>query len=59
MKKRVRILQFCFFVCFSLLLGKLAYEQLYHSAILTGTISPDAPWILWIQQIASNLLSAL
>lgn len=59
MKKRVLFLQICFFLCFSILLAKLAYEQLYHSAILTGTISPDAPWLVWIQQMVSDLLSAL
>lgn len=55
MQKRYQILQTCFLFFFTLLLGKLAYEQLYHSALLTNTLAADAPWIIWIKQLLARL----
>ena len=55
MQKRYQILQTCFLFFFTLLLGKLAYEQLYHSAFLTNTLAADEPWIIWIKQLLARL----
>ena len=37
MQKRAYFLQICFAIFSFILLGKLAYEELYRSALLTGT----------------------
>lgn len=55
LQKRYQILQTCFLFFFTLLLGKLAYEQLYHSALLTNTLAADAPWLIWLKQLLGQL----
>lgn len=55
MQKRYQILQIGFLFFSFVLLGKLAYEQLYHSALITNTLSPDSPWLLWLKQLFAQL----
>jgi len=44
LQKRIHFLQYCFFLLLGLLLGKLAYEQLYRSAILMDAVPTDWNW---------------
>lgn len=59
MEKRVHFLQICFICLFLILLGKLAYEQLYRSALLTGTLSADSSFIQGIQYLINRIQSVL
>ncbi|MGM9526259.1 MAG: hypothetical protein ACI3U1_08320 [Peptococcaceae bacterium] len=38
-----------------MLLGKLAYEQLYRSALLTGVLTADSSWVIWLHRILALL----
>lgn len=51
MQKRAYFLQICFAIFSFILLGKLAYEELYRSALLTGTLNPQSDWSIWLQQL--------
>ena len=55
LQKRYQILQSCFLFFFILLLGKLAYEQFYRSALITNTLAADAPWLIWLRQLLRQL----
>lgn len=43
--KALRLFILFIFFCISL---KLAYEQLYHAALLIGTIDNSHPFIVWL-----------
>jgi len=53
LEKRCRFLQIIFLLSWLLLGAKLAYEQLYRSALLAGTLPPQSGFSLWMQQIVS------
>ena len=55
LQKRIYLLQilFVFFSC--MLLGKLAYEQLYRSALLTGVLTADSSWVIWLHRVMALL----
>lgn len=57
MEKRAHFLQICFICLFLILLGKLAYEQLYRSALLTDTLSADSSFIQGIQYLINRIQS--
>lgn len=55
MQKRYHFLQSCFLLLFVILLGKLAYEQLYRSALLTNALAADSVWLIWLRHALSWL----
>jgi len=48
---RIKFLRIVFLFFFALITFKLAYEQLYHAALLTGSISEEHPFIIWLDAI--------
>ena len=48
MIQRMKNLRLFFLFFFALITCKLAYEQLYHAALLTGSISENHPFMLWL-----------
>ena len=54
-QKRYHFLQICFLFFFVILLGKLAYEQLYRSALLANALTADSAWLIWLRQLLARL----
>lgn len=59
MPKRIRLVGFFLTFAFIAVTGKLAFEQLYRSALLTGSISPDAAWIQQLNDLQDQAGEAI